>query len=167
MRTSHLIASAFALGLVHTAPAGAQDRPPPIFEAGGGYAGFIDESMINHAIVGAGARVYVTRRIAIGPEVTFMRGPDVDRDWVLTGNATIDLLAERDRRPRAVPYVVASAGLLVNTDRVGTGLYTARGRTLTGGLGVRIKAGDRVFIAPEFRIGFEPTIRVGATIGWR
>ncbi len=166
-RTSHLIASAFVLTVVVAAPAAAQDRPQPILEAAGGYAGFIDESMINHAIVGVSARVYVTRRIAIGPEVTYMRGPGDDRDWFLTGNATIDLRVERDRRPRVVPYVVASAGLFWNTDRVGTGLYTATSGAVSGGIGARISAGNRWFVAPEVRLGFEPVLRVGVTIGVR
>jgi hypothetical protein len=38
---------------------------------------------------------------------------------------------------------------------------------VTGGIGVRIAAGDRVFVAPEFRMGFEPIVRIGAAIGWR
>ena len=166
-RTSLLATSAFVLSLLFAAPAAAQDRPSPILEAAGGYAGFIDESMINHAIAGASARAYVTRRIAIGPEVTFMRGPGVDRDWFLTGNATIDLRTDRDRRPRVVPYIVASAGVFWNTNAVGTGLYTARSGAVAGGIGARINAGNRWFIAPEVRIGFEPVLRLGVAIGIR
>ena len=60
-----------------------------------GYAGFVDDATIDHTIFGAAARVYLTPRVAIGPELVYMRGPNSDRDLFLTGNMTFDVIPPR------------------------------------------------------------------------
>lgn len=147
---------------------GQSEKPPAIIEGSAGHAGFVPDSTIDHNYVGGGGRVYITRRIAIGPEVVYMRRPDSEHVWFFTGNATIDLIPERaGARRGVVPYIVAGGGFFRLTERVGTGPYTSSEGTAMGGVGARIALGDRFFIAPEVRLAWEPHFRVGVTIGVR
>jgi outer membrane protein with beta-barrel domain len=154
-----------ALGAASVA---AQDRPTLIVEGVTGYAGFVDEDWIDRTMIGAGARVFVTPRIAIGPEYVYLRGTLDEHDWTLTGNATIDVLVERGpARRRVIPYIAVGAGYLRQTTQVGTGSFTSSEGTVSGGIGARIAMGPRFFIAPEFRMGWEPEMRIGVTLGMR
>jgi Outer membrane protein beta-barrel domain len=171
MRTSARILAAMGIGaslILGATSASAQDRPAPIIEVVTGYAGFVDEDWMDRTMFGAGGRVFVTPRIAIGPEYVYLRGTGGEHDWTLTGNATIDLLGERGpARRRVVPYVAVGGGYLRQTTQVGTGPYTSAEGTFSGGLGARIALGQRFFIAPEFRMGWEPEVRIGVMIGVR
>jgi hypothetical protein len=133
-----------------------------------GWAGFVDENWIDRAMIGAGGRIFVTERIAVGPEFVFLRGSDDEHDWILTGNATIDLV--RDAGPptrRIVPFAVISGGYLRQVTRIGARRFASDEGTVSGGVGVRIGLGQRVFIAPEIRVGYEPELRFGVTLGFR
>jgi hypothetical protein len=171
MRLTARPLAAAGLGVLMMAGAAsvaAQDRPAPIVEGVTGYAGFVDEEWIDRTMIGAGARVFVTPRIAIGPEYAYLRGARDEHDWTLTGNATIDVLVERGpaRRP-VIPYVAVGAGYLRQTNQVGTGPFTSAEGTVSGGLGARIALGPRFFISPEFRMGWEPELRIGLMFGMR
>jgi Outer membrane protein beta-barrel domain len=149
-------------------PAFAQDKPRPIVEFVTGYAGFVDEDWIDRTMIGGGGRVFVTRRIAIGPEFVYLKGANSEHDLTLTGNVTIDLLREEPTASRrVVPYIAAGGGYLRQTTQVGTGPFTSSQGTVSGGVGARIALGKTFFIAPEFRMGFEPEVRIGITIGFR
>ena len=168
MRTR--IATATAIVAIATAlgarPASAQPATPGVLvEGGGGYAGFVDDATIDHAMVSGGVRWFVTPRLAIGPEITFMKGPGEDRDLFVTGNATFDL-RPRGSAPRAVtPYAIVGAGWMRSRSSVGTGIYYYNEGALTGGAGVRFSPHDRWFVAPEFRLGWELHWRIGAQVG--
>src|SRR4030095_10495371 len=96
-------------------------RPAPAVEFLAGYAGFADDATIDHAIAGTAARVYLTPRLAIRPELAYMCGPNWDRDLFLTGVVTFDLLSPRDGRPpRVTPFLVAGGGLSQHSDRFGS-----------------------------------------------
>jgi hypothetical protein len=156
-----------AVVLGTAAPAMAQTaRPAPIVEFQTGYAGFIDESWIKRAVIGGAGRVFVSPRVAVGPEFLYLHASGIEHDWTLTGNVSFDLMRESPTRA-FTPYIVAGAGLLSQTTLVGTGPYTSKDGTFSGGAGARIALGKRFFIAPEFRMGFEPEVRVGVAIGWR
>jgi hypothetical protein len=167
MRLKFLFVGA-AASVIAAAPAAAQpDRPAPVVELSGGYAAFIDDGPIAHAVVAASARWYLSGRLSVGPEITYMIGPGSDRDLFLTGNLTVDLRAPgQGPRPRIVPYVLAGAGILRHTDSFFGETYAAHEGALTAGAGVRIRATPRVSIAPEFRIGWEPHTRLGVTVGY-
>ena len=53
----------------------AQDRPRAALEFSRGWAGFVDDATIHHAVFGGAARFYVTPRISVGPELVYMVGP--------------------------------------------------------------------------------------------
>jgi hypothetical protein len=153
--------------LVGALPVAAQTaRPSPIVEFQTGYAGFIDESWIKRLVIGGAGRVFVSPRVAVGPEFFYLHASGNEHDWTLTGNVSFDLLRESPTRA-FTPYLVAGAGLLSQTTQVGTGPYTSKDATFSGGAGARIALGKRFFIAPEFRMGFEPEVRVGVAIGIR
>src|SRR5262245_47745083 len=85
-----------AAAIACAAPAMAQPiRPPASVEFLAGHAGFADDAVIEHGVVGGAARFYVTPRISVGPEITYMKGPNTDRDWYFLGNLTWDI-----RRPQ-------------------------------------------------------------------
>jgi hypothetical protein len=154
--------------LAQPSPAGRPARSF-LFEAGPGYAEFVDSPPIPHATVTLGGRVYVSRRVAIGPEVSLMFGPGIDRDVLLTGNATIDL---RNARTTAatlafVPYIVAGAGFMTSRLQVGTGPYTSREPAWTVGAGARIAPARHWYIAPELRLGWELHWRTAVMVGVR
>jgi hypothetical protein len=166
MRTPLMVFSLMALS---AAGASAQQPPRASVEAHAGYGSFFDEEPIGHSIVGAAGRIYVTRRLAVGPEVTYMRGPGTDRDLSLTGNLTFDFVPPRatGEPRRAVPYILAGGGLMRHSDRFFNETFSSTEGAFTAGLGVRINLSDRFYIAPEARLGWEMHSRVGVTIGWR
>jgi len=150
------------------AAARAQAAPrPALVEGGAGFAQFMDDSPINHSVFDGGGRIYVSRRVAIGPEVTVMFGPGIDRDFFLTGNATIDLVDPSGPHAKAVPYVVGGAGFIRTTLPTGAGSFTSSEGAFTVGAGVRIAPANAWYVAPEFRFGWELHWRLGVQIGKR
>ena len=148
-------------------PAGAQEmRPPASLEIFAGHAGFADDATIEHAVFGGAARVYVTPRVSIGPEITYMRGPRDDRDWFFLGNLTFDVRhPQSGRPPRVSPFLIGGAGFFTHSDRVGTGIYTSGEGTFAAGAGTRVHITDRVYAVGDLRFGWEWHYRVTGGIG--
>lgn len=136
-------------------------RPAPVVEGSLGWAGFGDEGIVHHTLLGAGVRYYVSRRVSSGPELQYMRGPDSDRDFIATGNLVVDLLAPTAyRRHRTTPYVIVGGGLFHHSDRFLTGTFTSTEGAFTAGVGVRGWTADRVFLAVDARLGWEAHLRL-------
>jgi hypothetical protein len=154
----------------------AQEKPPPIIEAVIGRSGFIDEVWDYFTTIGGGARVFVTPRLAIGPEIVYLTGKFdalAASHISITGAATFDFVRD-DGRSRFVPYLAVAGGYLRQKTLVGSGPgstalvpFVSSEGTLSGGVGARIALGARVFVAPEFRLGWEPETRIAVTIGMR
>jgi hypothetical protein len=160
-----IASSAVAQPTQPTAGAPSQ-RPRPVLEGALGWAGFGDEGVIHHSLVGVGYRHYLSRLISLGPEVQFMAGPGSDRDLIVTGNVMVDLLGPTADRPRrTTPFVVAGGGLFRHSDRFGTEAFSSTEGAFTGGLGVRTWIGERAFIAADARVGWELHLRVAALVG--
>jgi len=141
-------------------------RPPAALEFLAGYAGFVDDGTIDHAIFGTAARLYLTPRVAIGPELVYMRGPNSDRDLFLTGNLTFDVIPPRGGRPRRViPFLVAGGGFFQHSDRVGSFSFTSYEGAFTAGGGVRGWITDRVYAMADLRFGWELHARLNAGVG--
>jgi len=157
-------------------PASAQEKPAPVIELIVGQSSFIDEAWDHFETIGVGARVFLTPRLAIGPEVTLLLGAFDSLEasnLLLTGNMTYDFMRD-DRTRRVVPYFAAGGGYLRQRTLVGGGPgstalvpFTSSEGTLSAGLGVRISMTSRVYIAPEFRLGWEPETRLAVTVGMR
>jgi hypothetical protein len=162
---------ALAIGVVLSAgQAMAQDapapRPAPAVEGSLGWAGFGDEGIIHHTLLGGGARYYVSRRFSLGPELQFMIGPDSDRDLVVTGNVVFDLLGPTAARPRrTTPYLVVGGGLFRHSSRYFNETFASTEGAFTAGVGLRAWLGDRVFAGVDARLGWEPHLRLAGTVG--
>jgi hypothetical protein len=168
MFTRYHAGLAVAVAVTIVAPAAAQpaSRPPAAVEFLAGYAGFADDATIDHSVFGGAGRVYLTPRLAVGPEVVYMRGPGFDRDLFLTGNVTFDLLRPRVARPpRVSPFVVAGGGFSVYKNRFGPNSFTSYEGAVTGGGGVRVWFNDRVYAAADFRLGWELHFRATGGVG--
>ena len=157
-------AIAIILLLVLPAVARAQSAAVPALTFTGGWTGFADEGLINHAAFGVGAEWVPTAHLSVGPELLYMVGPGSDRDLMLLGVARVGILALRSR---VSPFVTAGGGMMRHTDRFGSDSYSSTEGGLIFGGGVRINPSPRVFIAPEFTMGWEPHMRVSVTVGVR
>lgn len=156
------------VGLVAACPlsAAAQPtggRPAAVGEIAIGYAGFVDDATIDHAAFAGALRFYLSSRISVGPEVQYMRGPDDDRDLIVTGNVTFDLLGPGRR---VTPFVVAGGGLFRHSDRFASGSFSSTEGAFTAGGGARGWVNDRVLVGGDFRIGWEPHYRVAGFVGF-
>lgn len=141
-------------------------RPAPVVEGALGWAGFVDDVMIHHTLVGTSWRGYVTPRLSIGPELQYLAGPGTDRDLILTGNLMLDILAPTATRPRrTTPFVVLGGGLFRHSQRFSTGTVSSTEGAFTAGAGVRAWASDRVFVAADARLGWEAHLRLAAVVG--
>lgn len=167
-RTLVILALALAPGAAAAqSPASpAAQRPAPAADLALGWAGFADERVVHHTLAGAALRVYVSPRVSLGPEVQFMAGPGADRDLLVTGNVTVDLLAPAGGRPRRLtPFLVAGAGLFRNSNDTGARSYSSTEGGVTMGLGVRGRVSDRVTVGADARLGWEMHVRVAGVIG--
>ncbi len=153
--------------LIWAAPAGAQAiRPPASFEILAGHAGFVDDATIEHSVVGGAARIYVTPRISLGPEITYMHGPNTDRDWYFLGNLTWDIRhPQAGRPPRVSPFLIVGGGFFTHSDDFPSGTFTSSEGAFAAGGGTRVHITDRVYAMGDFRIGWELHYRVTGGIG--
>jgi hypothetical protein len=137
-------------------------KPAPEVRITGGWAGFIDEDWIDHGVVGGAFRYYLTRRISLEPEILYMIGPGTDRDITAIPHISYDFRPGKPLRP----YIIGGAGLLRHSQKFGNTTFTSSEWTANFGTGVRIPLTPRLFVAPEFRIGFEPTMRITGVFGF-
>jgi hypothetical protein len=142
----------------------AQPRPAAAVEFTAGYAGFVDDAMIDHGVFGGALRVHLSPRVSVGPELVYMAGPDGDSDLFLTGNLTFDVIAPRPSS-RVTPFLVIGGGVMRHTHRIGPLSFSSSEGAVTGGAGVRAWVGERVYLASEFRIGWELHYRLTGSVG--
>ncbi len=166
----HLSVLTLVIALSAATTAGAQAPstaagPAAAAEFIAGYAGFVDDATIDHAVVGGAARWYVTRRLSVGPEIVFMRGPASDRDLFVTGNLTYDLAGSYGRTPRVIPFLVAGAGFMWHQSAIGRQEFHYTEGALTGGGGARVWLTDHVYAAGDVRLGWELHYRLAGTVG--
>ena len=162
------VITALAVAVWQPSYAIAQARPGFDLEGSVGWAGFPDNSINHHGVLGGGTRFYFTPRLALGPEVVYMRGPGTDRDFMLTGNLTFDFLRSGTTGPpRLNPYLVASGGLFQHRDGLRGGTFTSNEGAFTLGGGLRVFLTDKFYIAPEVRVGWELHFRSTLAVGFR
>ena len=168
MRLPALIVLAVSLTAAHAFAQSADARPAPAVEFLAGYAGFVDDATVDHGLIGAAGRVYLTPRLAVGLEFVSMRGPDTARDLFLTGNLTFDVLPPHDGRPRRVaPFLVAGGGFSRHRERFGALDFRSYEGAFTAGGGVRGWMTGRVYTFADVRFGWEPHVRINGGIGIR
>ena len=128
-----------------------------------GYSNFLDEDPLHHLVTGGSARFFVTNRIAVEPEFLFMYRSSQDLDFQVIPNVVFEFTK---RESRFQPYAIGGVGLQRHRELTGTGYYWSNSWTASGGIGTKIFLNDRLFVAPEFRLGLEPIVRITASVGY-
>ena len=132
-----------------------------------------DQGRILHGVGGASIRVYATRRISIEPEFLYMRHSQNDQDYLGQVSVAYDLT---DPTKRFVPYAVGGIGALHHRGQFfGQDFVTGQPRVfdtsytsaaVSAGVGVKLFLTKRLFIAPEGRVGWQPSLRGTISIGY-
>ena len=155
-------------------PATAQQRGTTAVDVSAGWTGFADDGVVSETPVGAAVRWYLSPRVSLGPEFTFISG-ESHSHRVLTGNLTFDLLparrsaqreggAPRSGRSRTTPFIVIGGGVFSTSESfvfTGERFSSSEGAFTVGG-GVRVPINERVSAGADARIGWEPHIRLMA-----
>ena len=128
---------------------------------------------VEHKVVGAAVRVYVTERLSIEPEYLYLRHSDNDQDQLIQPNIAYDFT---DPTKRFVAYGIVGVGVLHHKGRFfGNDFDTGAPRvfdntfttwTASAGVGVKIFLTDRLFVSPELRLGRQPTVRGTINVGY-
>jgi hypothetical protein len=146
--------------------ASAQEKPSPAVELAAGALLFADDGIATEGFVGGTGRVYLTPRVSVGPEISYISGNNHSH-LMLTGNVTFDLVHPAGGQPRRVtPFVTLGAGLFRTRELFpGNETFTSTEGAFTAGGGVRTLIGRRLFVGAEARIGWELHIRLNALVG--
>ena len=166
------------LMLLSLTPIAAQDHEvtPPKAEIRltVGASGFTsDDGRIPHGLAGGSVRIYVNRRFSVEPEFLYMRNSIDDQDYLAQQSFAYDLAGPN---ARFVPYLVAGVGILHHRGRsFGLDFDTRQPRVFdesytefaaSAGGGVKMFLTKRLFIAPEGRVGRQPSLRGTISIGY-
>lgn len=158
--TTRRITAVVAALVLSALPALAQDRPAPALDLAAGWIGFADDGVVSEFPIGAGFRWYLSPRISIGPEVTFISGESHSHQ-VVTGNLTFDFLAPRNGAPRVTPFIVIGGGMFRTSEGFANRPpFSATEGAFTVGGGIRAPLNDRVAVGADTRLGWEPHLRV-------
>jgi len=154
------LAAVVVVLILSALPASAQDRPAPVLDLATGWVGFADDGIVSEWPVAAAARWYLTPRISIGPEVTFIAA-DSHSHQIVTGNLTFDFLAPRNGAPRITPFIVIGGGLFRTSEAFAyRPTFSATEGAFTVGGGLRVPLNDRVAAGMDARMGWEPHVRL-------
>lgn len=141
--------------------------------AGGAIFDIDDQNSLGHTAVGGAMRVYLSRRWSVEPEFMYMRMNVNDQDYFFTPSVAYDLVSPTRK---AVPYVIAGVGVERHTGKFfGADFTTGRPFVVDTafttwsvgvGAGVKLFVTDRLYVAPEVRIGREPYARATVSVGY-
>jgi Outer membrane protein beta-barrel domain len=140
-----------------------EKRPSPDVALIIGTSAFLDEEIpFDHFVIGGSMRFYLSKRLSAGPQFLYMNGPDSDRDYSVVGNVAYDLITNK----KFVLYAVGGAGILNHSERIGNTTFSDSEGTASGGIGAKLFVTERLFLAPEFRLGWEPLLSASIGIGY-
>jgi hypothetical protein len=162
MRMKHVrILAVTAMALA--APMAAEARQANLsIDLTGAWVGFPDEGIVGETLIGGAARWQIRPRLSVGPEVVYLQGEN-HHHLVVTGNLVFDFMPG----DAVQPYLVIGGGLFQTHEEFFDDAFTSREGAFTAGGGVRVRAGDRVSVGIDARMGWEPHIRVGGVISVR
>ena len=149
-------------------------RPKAEIRLTGGVSGFTsDTGRLPHAVGGGSIRIYATRRISLEPEFLYMRNSPNDQDYLTQVSVAYDLAGSGKK---FVPYLVAGAGVLRHrSESFGSDFDTGQPRVfdtsytsfaVSAGGGVKMFLTKALFIAPEARVGYQPSLRATVSVGY-
>jgi hypothetical protein len=129
-----------------------------------GVAGYLDEDTDYAFVIGGAVRTYVSPRVAIEPEFLYVRQTARLEDFIFRANVVRDFAGN----DKARPYLISGIGLRHRRSKhpgARRPRSTHNGFTGGGGVGVRLQLSDRLFMSPEFRIGWQPLFRATVALG--
>lgn len=132
-----------------------------------------DNESYPHFVVGTATKIHISRHWSIEPEYSYMRRSSNDQDHIFQPNVVYEFHPPSDR---VVPYLIGGVGVIrhksvyYGSDFV-TGApvtfdtsYTTWSANAGGGL--KIFLSKHLFVAPEARLGLQPTVRAHISIGY-
>jgi hypothetical protein len=127
-----------------------------------GYSSFPDDGP-HHFVSGGSVRLYFTQRLAFEPEFLSMYHSREDLDLHLVPNLVFDFTR---RESRLKPYLIGGVGIQWHRGLTGAGYYWSRSATANIGVGSKIFLTERLYVAPEVRLGWEPILRIAGSVGY-
>lgn len=118
---------------------------------------------IEHKMVGAALRVYVTKRLSIEPEYLYLHHSENDQDQIVQPNVVYDFT---DPTKRVVAYGTFGVGVLKHKGSFFGNDNSFTTWTTSVGGGLKIYLTKRLFVSPELRVGREPTVRATINAGY-
>jgi len=139
----------------------AQQRGTAAVDVSAGWTGFADDGVVSETPVGVAVRWYLSPRVSLGPEFTFISG-ESHSHRVLTGNFTFDLLRPRSGQSRVTPFIVIGGGVFSTSESFAftRERFSSYEGAFTVGGGVRAPINARVSVGADARLGWEPHIRL-------
>ena len=132
-----------------------------------------DNESYPHFVVGTAIRIHISRHWSIEPEFNYMRRSSNDHDYVVQPNVVYEF---KSRGDRLVPYLIGGVGVIRHKSVFhGSDFVTGAPVTFdtsyttwsaSAGAGLKVFLSKHVFVAPEARVGREPTVRANVSIGY-
>ena len=151
--------------LLLVTPAIAQDADRIELKGVVGTTGFVDTPTNYHVAVGGAVRLPLFRALSVESEFLYLRESSRHEDYSFQTAVTWEFLPGTGFRP----YLVAGAGVLHSRFKFPGALderFSSNGFTGGGGAGLRIRVVNGFWLSPEFRVGWEPLVRVTVGIGY-
>ena len=132
-----------------------------------------DDRSYPHFVTGLAARIHISRHWSIEPEFNYMRRSSNDHDYLVQPNVVYEFNSLGDR---AIPYLIGGVGFMKHKS-VFRGSDFVTGAPVTydtsyttwsasAGAGLKVFLSKNLFVAPEARIGRQPTTRATVSIGY-
>ena len=132
-----------------------------------------DDQSYPHFLVGAATKICITRHWSVQPEFSYQRRSSNDEDYVVQPNVVYEFNSLEDR---VVPYLIGGVGVIRHKsvfheyDFV-TGAPVTFDTSYTtwsasAGAGLKVFLSKHLFVAPEARVGLQPTVRATFSIGY-
>ena len=132
-----------------------------------------DNESYPHLLVGTATRIHISRRWSIEPEFNYMRRSSNDQDYVFQPNVVYEF---HPPGTRVVPYLIGGVGVIRHKSVFhGSDFVTGAPVTFdtsyttwsaSAGAGLKVFLSKHLFVAPEARVGREPTVRASVSIGY-
>jgi len=132
-----------------------------------------DDQSYPHLVVGAATRIRLSRHWSIEPEFNYMRRSANDEDYVFQPNVVYEFTM---KEKRFVPYLIGGVGFIrhqsvykdydVVTGAPITFDTSYKTWSASAGGGLKVFISKNLFVAPEARLGREPTVRATVSIGY-
>ncbi len=138
------------------------------FEAQRRKAGQPDTEFPDNWLVGGSVRAHFTPRLALEPEVLYMRaiprkaGNEIERVSVLP----LLVYQFHATSARVYPYVTGGAGYSRERQKVGGTWVEKDQLTAQGGVGAKVFASRRVYVGMEVRGGVHPFVQMSVGLGF-